>query len=166
MQNGKDDIHVDRAVGSAACGRGIGLKRDHSRLPGFGRDYNCFAAGQHCGPRGYVWIARAQVARFVVQRLALQEPLGVRGCNPPPFFSDADGHDVVFLLIYGLENRGRRKQRNFVLSAASTEQDSHSNLFHELSVWGSMSFTSILDEDGFGSPRGRGLQNGIASAWS
>ena len=87
----------------------------------------------------------------MVQRLSMQEPLGVRGCNPPPFFSDADGHDVVFLLIYGLENRGRRKQRNFVLSAASAEQDSHSNLFHELSVWGSMSFTSILDVDGFGS---------------
>ena len=63
-------------------------------------------------------------------QLALQQILGVIRSQPAAVFGDADGHDLVFIFIDGLQNRRGREQRNLVLSTAPAEKNADPKLFH------------------------------------
>src|SRR5271157_925017 len=63
--------------------------------------------------------------------MAFQQALGVRGRDPSSLLGDADGHDVVLLLINRFQDRGRRQQRNLVLAAAPAKQYTNPEFLHE-----------------------------------
>ena len=81
------------------------------------RNHHSLAASEHGGRLGVLRIAGAQIARLE-HELAGQQILGVLGRQPAAIFGDADGYDFIFFFIDCVENRGRREQRNFMLSAA------------------------------------------------
>jgi hypothetical protein len=103
-------------------------------MHGFGWHDHGFAAGQHGRARCGVGIAGAQVLGVIV-RLALQERLGSGGGEPASIFGDADEDDFIFFFIDCVDHGGGREQGHFVLPAASAEQDSHAQFFHDISVW-------------------------------
>ena len=74
-------------------------------------------------------IPGAQMTRLDNQ-FALQQVFRVFGGQPAAFLGDADGHNFIFFFINGVENRRRRKQRDFILAAAPTEKDANPKLFH------------------------------------
>jgi hypothetical protein len=57
-------------------------------------------------------IARPEVSRFGASgnRAALEQAFGVSGGDPTAFFGDADGNNLVFLLVDGVEHGGGREQ--------------------------------------------------------
>ena len=97
-----------------------------------GRHYHGFAFGQDGSGGGGLGIAGAQMARLgCFWQVAAQQALGVRRSDPSAFLGDADGNNVVFLLIDGVQDRGGRKQRDFVLAAAPAEQDTYPEFLHD-----------------------------------
>src|ERR1022692_3139528 len=63
-------------------------------------------------------------------QVATQQALCVGRSDPSPFLGDTDGHNVVFLLIDGVQDRGRRQQRDFMLAAAPAKQDTYPEFCH------------------------------------
>jgi hypothetical protein len=61
--------------------------------------------------------------------VAAQQALGVIGGQPAAFLGDADGHDLVFILVDGFHDRCCRQQGNLVLAAAPTKEHAYANLF-------------------------------------
>ena len=95
------------------------------------RHDHTFALGQHRGGEVVFGIAGAQMTRLGrLGTAALQQPLGVSGCDPAAFLGDADGNDFVLVLVDCVQHRGRRQQRDFVLAAAPAEQDTYPEFLH------------------------------------
>src|SRR5438445_13309419 len=88
----------------------------------FLRYYNGFAILQDCGGRGSLGVSGAEVT-FMLQRLTREQALGIGRGQPAAVFGDADGHDLVLILINGFENRSGGKKRDFVLATASPEKN-------------------------------------------
>src|SRR6266576_6746713 len=65
----------------------------------------------------------------------LQQPLGVLSGEPTAVFRDPNGNHVVLCFVNCFHNGSRRQQRNFMLAAASAEQDADPEFSHSLSVW-------------------------------
>jgi hypothetical protein len=63
-------------------------------------------------------------------RVSLQQPLGMFGRKPSPFFGDADGNDFIFSLIDCVKDGRSRQQRDFVLAAASAKEDADADFFY------------------------------------
>jgi hypothetical protein len=63
--------------------------------------------------------------------LALQEPYGVRLADPTALFGNANGDYFIFVFIEGLKDGSRRQQRDFVLTAAPTEEDANPEFLHQ-----------------------------------
>jgi hypothetical protein len=63
-------------------------------------------------------------------RVSPEQSFGVFGREPAAIFGDADGNDLVFRLIDCVKDGRGRKQRNFVLAAASAKENADSNLFY------------------------------------
>src|ERR1700723_1042949 len=82
---------------------------------------------QELGSGGGVGIAGTQRARDGIA--AFEQAVRVARAEPAAFFCDADGHHVEFLAIDCLENRSGREQRDFVLTAATTEQNANAQFF-------------------------------------
>ena len=98
-----------------------------------GRHHHAFTARQHGRSRSRFRIAGAQMARLGrLRRLALQQTFGMSGCDPAAFLGDADGNYVVLFLVDGIQHRRRRQQRDFMLAAASAEQDTYAEFLHAL----------------------------------
>ena len=77
MKDGKDDIHINGAIGSAA-GRRSGLEGNHALLTvsGFRWNDHGFAFGQQCGAGSGFRIASAEMARLF-DWFAVQQALGL-----------------------------------------------------------------------------------------
>ena len=114
---------------------GVGLKRRQRRaVHGLGGHDHGFSAGEHGRAGRGFGISGAQVLGLV-DRLALQQSFRGAGGEPAAFLGDADRHDFVFAFIDGVDHGRGREQRDFVLTAASAEQNSHAQFFHDDSVW-------------------------------
>ena len=86
---------------------------------------------QHGSAGGGLGIAGAKMLRLGFG-FAFQQVLGMEVGEPAALLGDADGNDLVFLFIDGFENGGCREQRDFMLAAASAEEDSDSKtIFHK-----------------------------------
>ena len=81
---------------------------------------NGLAAVEYRGGFGHIGIASAQIAGLNL-KFACEQIFGMLGGQPASFFGDADGNDVIFLFIDGVENGCGGEQRNFMLSAAAAE---------------------------------------------
>src|ERR1035441_10928549 len=77
-------------------------------------------------------------------QVATQQALCVGRSAPSPFLGDTDGHNVVFLLIDGVQDRGRRQQRDFMLAAAPAKQDTYPEFRHASILTRSEEHTSEL----------------------
>ena len=88
-------------------------------------------------------MCRCGVGALARVLLALQQPLGVLRHEPAPVFRDSDGNHFVFCFIDCLQNRRRRKQRHFMLAAASAKKNANPKFCHALSVWLAACFPSI-----------------------
>src|ERR1035437_10430553 len=96
-----------------------------------GRYYHGFAFGQDCSGGGGLRIAGSQMTRLGgFCQVAAQQALGVGRSYPSPFLGDTDGHNVVFLLIDGVQDRGCRQQRDFMLATAPAKQDTYPEFCH------------------------------------
>jgi hypothetical protein len=131
MQHGKDYININGAIAGAPRKRGLSLEGDKSAfaMHRLRRHYHRLASSQNRCRLRYLRITGPQLARFQNQ-FALQQVLGVSRRQPTPIFRDADGHHFIFIFVNRLKNGSRRKQRDFMLAAASSKQNSDPKLFH------------------------------------
>ena len=97
---------------------------------GFRRNNHRFAASQHGGAEVCRRDRRRAGCAARATQLAREQILGMLGGQPAAVFGDADGHHLV-LLFDCVQDRGGREQRDFVLAAASAEQNADPKLFHE-----------------------------------
>ena len=89
--------------------------------------------GKHGGAGRGFRIAGAQMLRLGFG-LTLQQVLGMKIGEPAALLGDADGNDIVLFGVDCFENGCRRQQRDFMLAAASAEEDSNPKTFFHNSV--------------------------------
>src|SRR5580704_4557494 len=126
MQHGKNNVDVDGAVGSATHKRmggsfGLESRQRTARLVRFGRYHDGLAPGQYSGGGSRLRITGAEMAPFGVSGFAFQKALRIGRRDPVALLGNTDGHDFKLVLVDGMEDRGGRKQRDFMFATASAK---------------------------------------------
>src|SRR5579863_6259154 len=93
-----------------------------------GRHHNRFALGQNGSSGSRLGIASTKM--LVILKFSLEQTLRIRRGHPSTLFGDADGHNLVFILVDGVEDRRGGEQGDLMLPAAPAKQDSDSNVLH------------------------------------
>jgi hypothetical protein len=68
---------------------------------------------------------------LLAHAFSTQQTLGIGRRHPPSFFSHTNRHDVVFVFIDRVEDRGGGEKGNFMLSASPAKENADLRLLHD-----------------------------------